>query len=71
MRCAAIWSAMVLATALGGCGGPGPGELLDTAQFEEVQNNPAHARELYAEIVRRFPDSPAAATARSRLAALE
>lgn len=52
-----------------GCGG-GAGELLDTAQFEEVQNNPGHARELYEEIVRRYPGTEEARTAAERLRAL-
>jgi TolA-binding protein len=62
----------VLATLLlaAACGG-GAGELLETAQFEELQRNTTHARELYQEILRRYPDSPEAAQARERLQALE
>jgi hypothetical protein len=56
--------------ALAGCTGSGPGELLSTAELEEVQHNPDHARELYEEIVRRYPDSAEATKARERLAAL-
>ena len=59
---------IVLALLLG-CGG-GAQELLDTAQLEETQRNVPHARELYEEIVRRYPDSPEAATAAERLRAL-
>jgi hypothetical protein len=63
-------AAMTLLTAgLLGCGG-GAGELLDTAQLEETQHNVAHARELYQELLRRYPDSPEAATATERLHAL-
>ena len=47
-----------------GCGGGGAKDLLDTAELEAVQNNPTHARELYQEIVRRYPDSPEATKAR-------
>jgi TolA-binding protein len=51
------------------CGG-GAQELLETAQFEELQRNTTHARELYQQIVRDHPDAPEAAKARERLAAL-
>jgi len=59
----------VLATALLGCTG-GAKELLETAQLEETQRNLPHARELYQEVLRRYPDSPEAATAAARLQAL-
>jgi len=59
----------VLATALLSCTG-GAKELLETAQFEETQRNLPHARELYQEVLRRYPDSPEAATAAARLQAL-
>jgi TolA-binding protein len=52
------------------CGG-GAKELLDTAEFEELQRNTTHARELYREIVQKHPDSPEAAKARERLQALD
>ena len=55
--------------ALLGCGS-GAKELLDTARLEEVQNNPTHARELYQELMRRYPDTPEARTADERLRAL-
>lgn len=46
-------------------------QLFETAQFEELQNNPEHARELYGRIVRDHPDSELAPRARERLAVLE
>jgi TolA-binding protein len=52
------------------CGSDKAAELLETAQFEERQNNRAHAKELYEEILRNYPDSPAAPTARARLTQL-
>jgi hypothetical protein len=61
---------VLLALVLGGCGG-GAAELLETAKFEELQRNTTHARELYEEIVRSYPDSPEAATARERLRTLD
>ena len=51
------------------CGG-GAKELMDTAEFEELQKNVTHARELYEEVVRKYPGSPEAAKAAERLKAL-
>jgi len=62
-------TAALLAIALVGCSG-GPGELLATAQLEETQSNPDHARELYREIARRWPGSAAAERAAERLRVL-
>ncbi len=45
-------------------------ELFETAQFEEKQNNREHARQLYQEIVTKYPKSPLAKQAEERLAAL-
>ncbi len=45
-------------------------ELFETAQFEEKQNNREHARQLYQEIVTKYPQSPLAKQAEERLAAL-
>jgi len=53
-----------------GCSRGGAAELLETAQFEEVQRNLPHARKLYAEILEKYPDSDEAKAARERLAAL-
>jgi TolA-binding protein len=55
-----------LALILSGCGG-GADELMETAALEEQQNNPAHARELYREVVERFPGTPQAEKAGERL----
>lgn len=73
MRLSTAVAAMLLAASLvfAGCSGSGPGDLLSTAALEEKQDNPEHARELYAEILRRYPDSAEAAKARERLAALD
>jgi TolA-binding protein len=48
------------------CGG-GAKELIDTAEFEELQKNTTHARELYQEVVRKYPGSAEAAKAAERL----
>jgi TolA-binding protein len=59
-----------LALALFGCGDKAK-ELFDTAQFEELQYNAAHAQLLYRQIVDQYPASPYAVQARERLAALK
>lgn len=61
----------VLGLALSGCSRDGARELYETAQFEELQNNSSHARELYQEILRKYPQSELAAKARERLDSLE
>jgi hypothetical protein len=66
MRLLALAALPVL---LAGCGGNAK-ELLDTAHLEEVQNNPAHARELYQEVLQRYPGTPEARTATERLRSL-
>jgi TolA-binding protein len=45
-------------------------ELMETAQFEEKQNNREHARKLYQEIVSKYPNTPLAKQAEERLAVL-
>ena len=61
---------LILAMPVAGCG-DGAEEMFQTAEFEEVQNNKEHARKLYNRILRDHPDSPFAAKARERLAAME
>jgi outer membrane protein assembly factor BamD (BamD/ComL family) len=43
-------------------------ELLETARFEEKQSNLEHAAQLYEEILKKYPASPAAKDAASRMA---
>ena len=64
------WSILVLLMSTSACGPDQASHMLETAQFEERQTNKAHAKELYEDIVRQYPDSPAAKTARTRLAEL-
>ena len=66
----AAWLVPTLLLALSSCGPVQAAQLLETAQFEERQTNKAHARELYEEILRHYPDSAAAKTARARLTEL-
>lgn len=59
---------ILLALLLAGCSGEKAKDLMDTALLEEKQNNPDHARQLYREIIQKYPDSPFAQDARKRLA---
>lgn len=52
------------------CSGDKAKELLETAEFEERQHNDAHAKQLYEDIVRLYPSSKEADTARTRLSQL-
>jgi TolA-binding protein len=71
MNRVSAWILPALLLAASSCGPDQAAQLLDTAQFEERQTNKAHAKELYEEIIRHYPDSPAAKTARTRLAELD
>jgi TolA-binding protein len=62
--------ALTLATVLVSCMRSDPAELLETAKFEELQQNVPHARELYERIVTQHPESAQAKEARERLAKL-
>jgi TolA-binding protein len=61
---------LFLATLAGGCtsGEKKATELLETARFEEKQNNLEHAAKLYDEILKKYPSSPAAKDAATRMA---
>jgi TolA-binding protein len=66
----AVGLALAAAT-FSGCPGSGAGEMFDTAQLEEKQENFPNARKLYEQIVRDYPGSPEATKAAERLAALQ
>ncbi|NJD92465.1 MAG: hypothetical protein FIA91_13325 [Geobacter sp.] len=51
--------------------GGGGAQQLETAQFEEKQNNKEHAVKLYEEIVSKYPGSANAKIAQERLAVLK
>ena len=70
MKRVVAWMIPSLLLVLTACGPDQAAQLLETAQFEERQTNKAHARELYEEMLRHYPDSPAAKTARTRLTEL-
>ncbi len=61
---------LILGLALPACSGEKPKELLETAELEERQHNVAHAKQLYEDLVRLYPTSSQAETARARLASL-
>jgi len=63
-------AALLLSLLLGGCSGDKAKDLLETAEFEERQMNLPHAKQLYEEVIRFYPSSPQAQTARERLAKL-
>ncbi|HYR60306.1 MAG TPA: hypothetical protein VEM37_03015 [Nitrospiraceae bacterium] len=53
------------------CSGDKARDLLETAEFEERQMNLPHAKQLYEDVIRLYPTSKEAATARTRLNALK
>ncbi len=64
---------VVLLLLFAGCSNP-EGQsraLYDTAQFEEMQMNFKHAKQLYNEILRDYPESSFASKAKDRLVAIE
>ena len=62
--------AVIFCVTLTACSGDKAKELLETAEFEERQQNIAHAKQLYEDLVRLYPSSPQAESARTRLAKL-
>ena len=61
---------LLLSLFLSGCSGDKAKDLLETAELEERQMNVPHAQQLYEELIRLYPSSPQAQTARERLAKL-
>ncbi|MDD5285382.1 MAG: hypothetical protein PHD54_05950 [Desulfuromonadaceae bacterium] len=57
----------VCCTTLTACPGDQGKQQLETAQFEEKQNNREHAIKLYEEVVTKYPGSPNAKSAQERL----
>ncbi len=62
--------AVIVVLLLSGCTGDKAKELLETAELEERQMNVPHAKHLYEEVIRVYPSSREAQTARERLAKL-
>ena len=65
-----MWIILAVLLLGSACGPDQAAQQLEIAQFEERQGNKAHAKELYQDIILRYSDSPAAQTARTRLAEL-
>ena len=63
-------ASVILSLLISACTGDKAKELLETAAFEERQMNLPHAKQLYEEVIRLYPSSPEAQTARERLAKL-
>ena len=61
----------VCCMAMAACSGDQGKQLLETAQFEEKQNNREHAVKLYEEVVTKYAGSPNAKIARERLNVLK
>lgn len=53
------------------CQGKEAQELFDTARLEELQNNREHAKALYEEILKKYPNSEIAAKAKERLSGMK
>ena len=53
------------------CSGDKAKELLETAELEERQMNLPHAKQLYEDVIRLYPSSKEADTARARLTKLD
>lgn len=71
MRIITVVFMLAVFAAFPACSGTGGKELFDTAKFEEVQNNKEHARELYEEVVKKYPKSEYARQAEERLKELK
>lgn len=68
------WITVILLFAgifLAACGNNGAQEIFDTAELEELQNNPEHALTLYQEVLDKYPSSPLAPKAQERIKALK
>ena len=68
---ASLFLIAVLMLTGGGCTSDNAQALFDTAQLEERQNNPKHAKELYQEIITKYPKSDVAPRAEERLRELD
>jgi len=57
----------VVAAGLLSCSADKAADLFETAQFEELQNNNEHARQIYEDIMKKYPDSDSARKSEVRL----
>lgn len=67
-----FWGVLAfVAVLLAGCWGESVEQMMRTAEFEELQRNHEHARQIYQRVIEKFPDTAEARKAAERLAALE
>jgi len=73
MMMKSIFFALILVVAVGliSCSADKAVELFETAQFEELQNNNEHARQIYEDIINKYPQSDSAKKAKEKLALIE
>ena len=62
---------ILLAITSFGCSSSAPEDLFDTAKLEEIQDNHEHARELYQQIIEKYPESEYAKQSKERLAKMK
>jgi TolA-binding protein len=70
MTIKSIAAVLLLSLTAAGCSGDKAKELFETAELEERQMNVPHAKQLYEDVIRLYPSSREAQTARERLAKL-
>ena len=66
-----FFTALICLITFAACSGNSAEETFKTAQFEELQNNKAHAEQLYNEIIDKHPESEYADRAKERISALK
>ncbi|MEP6601394.1 MAG: outer membrane protein assembly factor BamD [Nitrospirota bacterium] len=66
-----VLAVILLLIFTGACSSDKAQALFESAQLEERQNNPVHAKELYQEILTKYPKSEYASKAEERLRELQ
>ncbi len=70
LRVLIVVFAVVFSLAVSACTGNQAEDLFKTAEFEELQNNRDHAKKLYEDILKRYPQSGYAQKAEAKLSEL-
>jgi TolA-binding protein len=70
MKLIFVLVAVICTVSLLSCSADKASELFETAQFEELQNNNEHARQIYEDIIKKYPGSDSAKKAEDRLTAI-
>lgn len=71
MRKILLLLSVVAVLVVGGCSGDNGKQLFETAQFEEKQHNLEHAKQLYDELAKKYPQSEFGQKAAERLKTLK